>query len=538
LCVAAFDRIVQDGAFEHVLDLPPWVQAIAPAVGIAVAAVILRYLGRGATPSTADEYLRDFHDAEHGLDLNEAPAKLFASGATLGLGGAMGFEGPSIYLGAVVGTWFQRRFPGAFGIDAKTLAVCGAAAGVAAIFKAPATGMVFALEVPYRQDLARHMLLPAMFSAASSYVVFAAINGTSPVLQVSGAPPFDLRDLGGAALIGLFCGAGARLFARGVTLAKSASSSIPFLVRLMVAAVTLAAAFAASRAVSGQSLTMGPGYNVIEWALEPHHAVGTLLIVFGLRAAATIVAVGAGGAGGLFIPLVVQGAVLGSAASIAFGASDTTLFPLIGIAAFLGAGYRVPLAAVMFVAETTGRPGFVVPALLAAATSQLVMGRSSVSSYQRDSRAGRLERRLALSVPSAMRSDAATVPPDATLDEMYHHHVLELRLQRVPVVDASIYCGVVALDDIAAVPRAQWAMKMVSDVMRTDWPTADVRWTLGQAVEVMEHRQVDRLAVLDNDTFIGVVTMGEILKLDAILDRAEARGLDTIGRGGIDAEDR
>ena len=56
---------------------------------------------------------------------------------------------------------------------------------------------------------------------------------------------------------------------------------------------------------------------------------------------------------------------------------------VIGVAAFLGAGYRVPLAAVMFVAEASGRPGFVVPALLAAVAASLVMGSASVTAYQR-----------------------------------------------------------------------------------------------------------------------------------------------------------
>jgi len=44
----------------------------------------------------------------------------------------------------------------------------------------------------------------------------------------------------------------------------------------------------------------------------------------------------------------------------------------------------VPLAAVMFVAETTGRPSFVVPGLLAAVAAELVMGKSSVTAYQMD----------------------------------------------------------------------------------------------------------------------------------------------------------
>ena len=64
--------------------------------------------------------------------------------------------------------------------------------------------------------------------------------------------------------------------------------------------------------------------------------------------------------------------------------ADLSLFIVIGVAAFLGAGYRVPLAAVMFVAETTGRPSFVVPGLLAAVAAELMMGPSSVTTYQVD----------------------------------------------------------------------------------------------------------------------------------------------------------
>ena len=307
--------------------------------------------------------------------------------------------------------------------------------------------------------------------------------------------------------------------------------------RLTVSAVALVGVFAAARAVSGESLTIGPGYACIEWALDPRHAVPAVLAIFALRALATTIAVGAGGAGGLFIPLVVQGAVLGSAVSVAFGVSNTTLFPLIGIAAFLGAGYRVPLAAVMFVAETTGRPGFVVPALIAAAASQLLMGGDSVSVYQRDARVGPLERRLGLPVSDALRTDASTVPPDATLAEFYDHHVLELHLQRVPVVDGDAFVGMVGLDDMVTVPRAEWMSATIKEAMRVDWPRADLTWTLGAAVEAMETDDVDRLPVLDDGSFVGMVTMGEILKLDAILGSAESRGLPTTTGDGTDAQD-
>ena len=387
LLVAGFERVVGRGMYQSVIRAPLWVQAIAPGVGLAVAAVVMRFLARGASPALADEYIKDFHEPHREMNARLAPGSVLAGAATLGGGAALGFEGVSVYIGALVGTRIQKRFQRFFApTDSKVLLVCGAAAGVAAIFKAPATGVIFALEVPYRQDLARRMLLPAMFAAASSYVVFAAVNGTSPLFPIAGAPPFDLRDIGGAALVGLACGLSARLFTGVLKIAKTLVRRDRRVLRTVVIAALIAAVFVAGRFLTGESLTVGSGYETIDWALQPDHGIALILGVFVLRAAATSLAVGAGAVGGLFIPLVVQGALLGSAVGTLINAPSRTLFPILGVAAFLGAGYRVPLAAIMFVAESTGRPGFIVPGLIAAASSQLFMGSSSASAYQLDTR--------------------------------------------------------------------------------------------------------------------------------------------------------
>jgi CIC family chloride channel protein len=325
-----------------------------------------------------------FHDADHRLGIRDLVARMVAGIATLASGAPMGLEGPSLYLGASVGDILQQRLPRLFSPRARRLLlVAGAAAGVAAIFRAPATGAVFALEVPYQDDFARNMLAPALVASACSYLVFVAIHGTAPILSVTGSPPFSFKDLTAALVLGLLAGLGARAFARMLMTAKHLATRTPPRVRVPLAGAGLVGCFVLARLLAGANLTTGPGYDTIRWALDPSRSAWLVAAILVLRCVATSTTVAGGGVGGLFIPLVVAGALAGRVVGGAVNALDTSLFTVVGAAAFLGAGYRVPLAAVVFVAEATGRPGFVVPGLLAAVVAELVMGTGSVTAYQR-----------------------------------------------------------------------------------------------------------------------------------------------------------
>jgi CIC family chloride channel protein len=522
--VAGFDWVARDQLTDRFASAPVWVQIAAPGVGLVLAALVLRYL-RGEKPATADEYIKNFHDQSRRLDTRPVPARLLASLLTLGFGGALGYEGPSIYLGAAVGSTLQRRLSRLFSReDAKMLLVCGAAAGVAAIFKAPATGLVFALEVPYQEDFARRMLLPAGISAATSYVVFVSILGTTPLLAVRGTPPFDLRDLGGAALLGICCGLGARFYTKAMVWAKGAAAGLHPLVRAAAAGVGLAAVGTASWLAFGRVLTFGAGYDNLEWAFDPRRAIPLVLLLIVLRALATLLTLGGGGAGGLFIPLVIEGGLVGRVIGGLFrtAATGSNFFPLVGVSAFLGAGYRVPLAGVMFAAEATGRPGFVVPGVVAAVVAQLFMGRASASPYQASARGGHLERRLRMPVTAVLITDVATVPSDTNLEEFVWQHILGNRQKLVPVVDGGTYLGVMRIDEALAVDRDRWPAERVADHLRTDLPTIAPTGDLRDALAAMESADIDVVAVVDDGRFAGVVTTDEIIRLDEIFSQAES----------------
>ncbi|MGK2950329.1 MAG: chloride channel protein [Acidimicrobiales bacterium] len=523
LAVALFEQAAAGGVLERVLEAPVWVQVAAPAIGLLLSATALRFLTGSPSQATTDVYIQAMPDPRGPFPLRPVLGRLTAAFATLGFGGSAGFEGPSIYLGAGMGAAVHERLSRRLrGLDRHMLLAAGAAAGVAAIFKAPATGAVFALEVPYQHDLARGTLLPALVGAASGYTTYVALEGTAPLIPVDGSPPIDLRDLAAAAVVGIVCGFGARIYAYLVRQAKRAQDLISPWWRAIAAGAGLAGLVVVSRvAFEGEPLSLGPGYGAIDWALDPDRTIVLIAALATVRALATILTIG-GGVGGLFVPLVVQGALSGRLVSEVFGGEHQSLFVVVGIAAFLGAGYRVPLAAVMFVAEATGRPGFVVPGLIAAVLAELVMGDSSVSPYQRRRHRGHLEERADLPVAQALVTDTGTAAPDDTISQFFAEHVAMARRRAVPVVDDGQFLGMVELERLLDVDHDAWPTTTLREVVPEERVEGSSDWTLGQALAAMVDADVDHLAIVSEEgRFLGMVTRASILDLQDLLDHLE-----------------
>jgi chloride channel protein, CIC family len=509
VAIVGFEWVTVDALLDHVRDLPDAAIVVVPAFGLVLAWLARHWLGRGVSPSVADEYLREYHGRPGRSDVRAFAGRIAASVATLGSGGAMGFEGPSIYIGSSIGASVQARFQRFFSrADRRVLLVAGAAAGVAAIFKAPATGAVFALEVPYQQDNAAHAVLPALVGAATSYLTFIAFKGTDPILRVIGNPGFDARDLLGAVALGLLCGVGARVFATLVARAKQHAGAW---IRIVVGGASLTVLAVVALVAFDVPLTIGPGYQAITWSLSPDRSTELVALLFVLEALATLATVAGGGSGGLFIPLVTQGWLLGRVIE-SLVKTGTSLFPVVGGAAYLGAGYRTPIAAVVFVAEATRGPGYIVPALVATAVSQLLMGRASVASYQLPRRVGAHARRLEEPVASVMVSPALVCAPDTTLEELAPLFAPKDTAVAI-VVDADGYAGIAAPGDLLGTPRDEWSTTTAARVMRRDLPTAAPDWTVARANDVITTEQLGVLVVLDTARQpIGVVTSGAIAR--------------------------
>ena len=284
------------------------------------------------------------------------------------------------------------------------------------------------------------------------------------------------------------------------------STRLPLTPRVAGAAVVSALALVAGRALTGSSFTIGPGVErVTELAVDADIGLWVIAAAFLLRALATSAALGAGGVGGVFIPLVVQGLLLGRLVESLFTDAAPGLYPVIGLAAVLGAGYRTPLAAVMFVAETTGQAQFVIPALVATAVSQAVMGDKSVASYQVHEREGLLERRMRRPVRDVL-IDVPIVHPGTPVLEVIDTYGDAPPAQALPVADDDRYVGLLFLRDLAGALFEHGPDATVADAMhdvaavRVDVPAVEAARLMGELDSAV-------VAVVDADEqALGVVT--------------------------------
>jgi hypothetical protein len=321
------------------------------------------------------------------------------------------------------------------------------------------------------------------------------------------------------------CGLGARLFASLLRRSKALANRLVPVLRIVTGGVVLAGCAVLSWwAFDGRSLTIGAGYDALRWSLDPGRSIWLVLLLVALRAAASAGTLAGGGVGGLFVPLVVEGALVGRVIGAAVGDPGSTLFPVLGVAAFLGAGYRVPLAGIMFVAETTGQPFFVVPGLLAAVTADILAGRSSVTTYQRTDRSTLVNRpptRSIAEIVTAGRPVPAATPvasylaqwPDAT---------------DAVVVDGDRPVGVLRRSDAAGIDAATATTTTVASVGMAPAPAAADHWTLAAVTTAMTTAGTDVLAVVDDDgRYVGAVRLADVLRAAGLLERSGDKGAPT-----------
>ncbi|MGA8161419.1 MAG: chloride channel protein [Acidobacteriaceae bacterium] len=366
--------------------------AIVPGLvlGFMVTGLIMQFLTPDPDEHSTEEVIRSYHEHRGGIDMKPFLPKLLAAITTVGFGGSAALEGPSIYGGGAIGSWLWAKMRRVYALDERDrriMLICGVAAGMSAIFRAPLTGIIFALEMPYRDDLAHEALVPSLIASVVAYVTLSSFLGAAPLFNFSGSQTFTREDLYWSALLGLLIGLLAMIFV--ITFRRVRSFFVhrtwPHFVKLTLGGLlTGLCGLFFLFLYPGALVPLGPNYEAVDMILNGHHPTVQLLVFSGLKLAATLFTLGVGGVSAMFVPLFLTGGALGTAfAQSIVHSSVPGLYAAVGMASFLAAGYKTPLAAVVFVAEATGGHAFIVPTLIGAAVAYAASGDASASGDQR-----------------------------------------------------------------------------------------------------------------------------------------------------------
>ncbi len=522
LAVTALERVVVWiwSAIEP--GLGPVTTVLYPTIGLALSGLCLQFLTVNPEVHGTEEVIEAFHERKGVFRFRSFPGKMLAAIATLGFGGSAGLEGPSIYAGGALGSFALRKLRRRLSFDdddVRILMVAGAAAGVAAVFKAPLTGIIFALEVPYRDDLTREALIPSLVASVVSYLVLVQFLGVAPLFRVSERFSPTTTDLFYAILLGVVVGLLAKLFVASFHFYSRLArrTGFPLWVRTTLGGLLTGLFGLASLYIFDKPLALGVGYETVNELIVGTYTPGQAGMILVLKAGAVLATLACGAAGGIFVPMIVLGADTGAILKGILPGTVGPMFPIVGMAAFLAAGYNTPIAATVFIAETTGGAGYLIPGLIAAAVAFTVAGRTSVSHMQRWRRETRFDRMLRLRVADIMIHHVDALHDDCTVEKFVTDHMVHMRHKSMPVIDANDeLVGMVALSDVGRIPREEWEGLKLADVMVADVFTAQPQEIVGDIVALMAEKDVDRVPVVEphhTQHLVGIISSTDVLAL-------------------------
>jgi CIC family chloride channel protein len=343
------------------------------AVGAGLSVYLVRRLAPEAAGSGIPHLKAVLHRLRGMLWQRILPVKFVGSVIGIGVGLALGREGPTVQMGGAIGQMVSRWL-GTTARERRTLIAAGAGAGIAAAFNAPLAGVVFVLEEVQR-DFSPGVFTAAFIACATADVVARLLTGQLPVFHVAVLPSPPLAVLPAFLVLGILAGALAVVFNRALLGSLNLFQRLRQLPAWVPGA--LAGAFVGGIGWFAPQ-TLGGGHVIVEEVLSGHMDLRNLAIFFLLRFGLTMVSFGCGAPGGIFAPLLVLGAQIGLAVGeitrwIAPGSVEhPEAFAMVGMAAYFTGIVRAPLTGIVLVVEMTGNYALMLPLLIACLTAYAV----------------------------------------------------------------------------------------------------------------------------------------------------------------------
>ena len=431
---AAGENFLPEKTTPHVFR--PWLLILLPAVG-ALASGIISQLAPETRGGGGDAMIEAFHH-QHGFIRSRVIwVKGLASLFTLGSGGSGGREGPTMQIGAALGSRVGLML-GVSPAERRILMVAGVAAGIAAVFRTPLGAALLAVEILYRDDFESEALIPAVLASVIAYSVVISIFGESTLFSQPSRFPFVPRHLPLYGVMAILVALLAILFLRTLRTVQAISRRLmvpdwakPAVggLALGVFAVPLILVVGWQVGQPGQGVgLLGGGYGAVQiaisgagWLPGGWSAVALLAGLCIAKVFASSLTIGTGGSAGDFAPSLVIGGLFGGAfgRAVQLLSNDPRInpaaFALIAMGTFYGGLAHAPLSSLIIVCELAGSYDLLVPLMLAEGIAFIALRRYNLYEAQlatrRQSPAHRDDSGLMMVTVAA--EPQATLPPPA-----------------------------------------------------------------------------------------------------------------------------
>jgi len=518
--------------FVHPATNIRWLLFLLPAAGGLLAGIIIFTYAPEAEGHGTDAVI-DAYNNKRGFIRKRVPLiKTISSIITIGSGGSAGREGPIAQIGAGFGSTLAS-FLKLSDRDRRIMVICGTAAGIGSIFKAPLGGAIFAIEVLYKSDMETEGLVPAFISSTVAYSIFSSFFGWGHIFTTPGFNFNDPKELVFYGILGILCAITAILFViifyglrdKVFKPLKIKSHFKPAIGGLLVGIIAI---FFPE--------VLGTGYGWTQIAINGDIVKMSIILMMALVLAkilATSFTIGSGGSGGMFAPSLVIGAMVGGA----FGQIMAFVFPntitqsgsyaLVGMGALLAGAAKVPIAAIVMVSEMAGNHNLLAPMMVASTISYVLSGRWTIYEKQVENRASSpahrremtvdiLERAL---VKDAMTTNIVTVSTSLSIQgllDLIHKY----GYTGFPVVEDNKLVGIITFEDAEKVPSDKRDSTQVKDAMTKELIVAEPEDSLEDALMELLDKKIGRLLVVDSNDptkLAGILTKLDIIRTHAKL---------------------
>ena len=451
---------------------------VIPLVGLILTYLAIKYIVR--------------HDVSHGIPTTlfaiskrggiiksfQIWGSVLASSLTVSFGGSVGLEGPTVSTGAAIGSNLARVFH----LSSKTRVIllsAAAAGAMSAIFKVPIASIIFVVEV-FSLDLTLTSLIPLLLASVSAVLTSYFLIGDAYILEFTLRDKFALVDTPWIIFLGILGGAVSIYFSQVYFKVGEFFDSIENQwKRVFIGGTLLGVLIFIIPPLYGEgfevinSLLLGTTpenllHSRLESFMPTEWAIITLLVGLMLfKIVAATLTFGGKGVGGVFVPVLFMGSILGNVTAKIINLSgighhvSETNFTLMGMSAILAGVLHAPLTAVFLIAELTGGYQLFIPLIIVSAISYAITKMyisHSVYHHELAKKGHLITHNKDHAVLTLMQLDRVietnftTIHPDMSMGDLVQDVIRHSKRNIFPVVDNENHLiGILYIDDIRSI---------------------------------------------------------------------------------------